>query len=195
MKKRLLFVFALVVVLAMVAAAPVTAKGPRRDRQPPSGDQVMVLNVEDPDDPNSPLGYYGCDDISWFGTIEIDGKRFGMALYADLDYVPPGDVEFPEAEYGEGWKIFTGKFRVKDGVLKRCAPGRVVMEGYDEGVWNLVSGIFRSEGDVLDAAGYFKWWADGYKVRQSGTTGPGVSVAGVENAFGFDDGTFEVYQP
>lgn len=189
MKRRLLLVFSLVVVLSLIAATPVTAKGPRHDRLPPSGDQVMVLNVEDPLDPFSPLGYYGCDDISWFGTIEIDGKMFGMALYPDFDFVgPPGT-------YGEDWKIFTGKFKAKDGVLKRCVPGRVVMEGNDEGVYDPGTGEFASNGDVEYAAGYFKWWGDGYKVRQGGTTGFGVSVAGVEDAFGFDDGAFEVYQP
>ena len=194
MKRRLLLVFSLVVVLSLIAATPVAATGPKRDRMAPSGEQVMILNVEDPDDPDSPLGYYGCDDISWFGTVEIDGKTFGMALYGDPNYEPPGDVAFPEVAYGEGWRIFTGKFKVKDGELKRCAPGRVVMEGYDEGVWNVLSGEFRSEGDVEDAAGYFKRFANGYKVSQSGTTGPGVSVAGVEDAFGFDNGVFEVYR-
>ena len=189
MKRRLLVVLALVVVLSLIAAAPVIAKGPNHDRQPPSGDQVMILNAEG----DGPLGYYGCEDISWFGTIEIDGKTFGMALYADPDYVGPGT--FPGVEYGEGWKIFTGKFKVKDDVLKRCAPGRVVMAGYDTGVWDPVGGDFQSVGDVEYAAGYFKWWRDGYKVRQSGTTGPGVSVAGVENAFGFDNGAFSIYQP
>jgi hypothetical protein len=188
MKRRLILVFSLVVVLSLVAAAPVTAKGPKQDRQPPSGHQVMILNVEVPTDPTSPLGYYGCDDISWFGTIEIDGKTFGMALYPDFEYDGPLD-------YGEGWKIFSGTFKVdKDGMLKRCAPGRVVMEGHDEGVYDPSTGEFASNGDVEYAVGYFKWWGDGYKVRQGGTTGFGVSVAGVENAFGFDNGTFEVYE-
>ncbi|MEA2023765.1 MAG: hypothetical protein U9N79_05660 [Actinomycetota bacterium] len=189
MKRRLLLGLALVVVLLLIAAAPVTAEGPNHDRQMPSGDQVMILNVDFLAGPDAPLGFYGCEDISWFGTIEIDGKTFGMALYANLDYVgPPGT-------YGEWWKVFTGKFKVKDGVLKRCAPGRVVMAGYDTGVWNPVSGVFESAGDVEHAAGYFKWWGDGYKVRQGGTSGLGVSVAGVEDAFGFDNGYFEVYQP
>jgi|GEM_PF-2738706 len=186
MKKRLLLVLALVVVLSLIAAAPVTAQDPNHDRQPPSGDQVMILNAEG----DGPLGYYGCEEISWFGTVEIDGKTFGMALYPDFDYVGPGG---PLYEYGEYWKIFTGKFKAKDGVLKRCAPGRVVMEGYDEGVWDMGSGLFESFGTVDYAAGYFKWW-DGYEVRQDGLIGPGVSVAGIEDAYGFH-GTFNTYLP
>jgi len=195
MKKRLLFVLAIIAAFSLVAAAPVSAcnKHGRDRHQPPSGHQVMVLNVEDPADPSSPLGYYGCEDISWFGTIKIKGKTFGMALYADPNYVGPG--VFPGVEYGEGWKIFTGKFRVKDGELKRCAPGRVLMAGYDIGTWDPGSGVFNSVGGVEYATRYFKRWGDGYKVRQGGTSGPGVSVAGVEDAFGFDDGFFEIYKP
>ena len=185
MKKRLLLVLALIVVLSLIAAAPVTANGPNHDRQPPIGDQVMILNALG----EGPLGYYGCEEISWFGTVEIDGKTFGMALYPD--YLLPGEPG--EVEYGEYWKIFTGKFKVKNGELKRCAPGRVVMAGYDEGVWNMGSGLFESFGTVDYAAGYFKWW-DGYDVRQDGLIGPGVSVAGIENAYGFN-GTFNTYLP
>lgn len=186
MKKRLLLVLALVVVLSLIAAAPVTAKGPKGDRPPPSGEQVMVLNVEDPNDPNSPLGYYGCDDMSWFGTIEIDGKTFGMALYPNPDY--DNTAVLPLVEYGESWKIFTGKFKAKDGKLKRCAPGRVVMEGYGEGVWNVGTGDFASSGTDIYAAGYFKWW-DGYQESQGGVTQEGVSVAGIKDVYGFY-GTF-----
>lgn len=183
MKKRLLLVLALVVVLSLIAVAPVTGKGPNHDRQPPSGEQVMILNTSSP---VAPLGYYGCDDMSWFGTIEIDGKTFGMALYPDPDYV--NEAVLPLVAYGESWKIFTGKFKAEDGILKRCAPGRVVMEGYGEGVWNVDTGEFGSSGTVTYAAGYFKWW-DGYQEIQGGVTQGGVSVAGIEDVFGFY-GTF-----
>ena len=191
MKKRLLFVLAIVVALLLMAAAPVMAcnKHGRHRDQPPSGEQVMVLNAPSP---GAALGHYGCEDISWFGTIEIGSKTFGMALYADFDYV--GEGVFPSVEYGESWKIFTRQFRVRDGELRRCAPGRVVMAGYDEGVWNVDTGVFQSVGDVEYATRRFKRW-DGYKVSQGGTAEPGVSVAGVENAFGFDDGVFNIHRP
>ena len=187
MRKRLLLVLALAVALSLIAATPVTAKAPNHDRQPPSGDQVMVLN-DNPDPFGDPMpGLYGCEDISWFGTIVIDGKTFGMALYANPDFVgPPGT-------YGEYWKIFTGTFKTKDGVLKRCVPGRVLMEGYDEGAVNFDTFYFESFGTVDDAGGYFKWF-DGYEVRQDGTVGPGVSVAGLEDVFGLH-GMFETYLP
>jgi hypothetical protein len=127
MRKRLLLVLGLIVALSLVATAAVSAKAPNHRKQPPSGVQVMVLN-NNPDPFGVPTpGVYGCEEISWFGTIVIDGKTFGMAFYADPDY----QGEFPA--YGEFWKIFTGKFKTKDGVLKRCEPGRVLMAGYDEG--------------------------------------------------------------
>ena len=186
MKKRLLFVLAIIAALSLIAAAPVSAcnKHGRHRHQPPSGDQVMILNV--PPGTQGPLGYYGCEEISWFGTIEIDGKTFGMALYPNPDY--DNTAVLPLVEYGEHWKIFTGKFKAKNGELKRCSPGRVVMAGYDEGVWDMDTGLFESSGTVDYAAGYFKRW-DGYEVHQDGLIEGGVSVAGIDNAYGFN-GTF-----
>ena len=157
----------------------------------------MVLN-NNPDPKGIPdPGRYGCEEISWFGTIVIDGKTFGMALYSD-----PGFVGDP-GEYAEDWKIFTGKFKTKDGVLKRCKPGRVLMARYAKGsvdfgdfdpeVGPVPPFPFASEGTVDYAARDFKRW-EGYAVHQKGLIGPGVSVAGLENVFGFH-GTFETYLP
>ena len=110
MKKQLLLVLGLIVALSLIAATPVSAEGPSHGRQPPSGVQVMALN-NNPDPFGIPTpGLYGCEEISWFGTIAIDGKTFGMALYANPDYAGA----FPA--YGEFWKIFTGKFKTKDSV-------------------------------------------------------------------------------
>jgi hypothetical protein len=195
MKKRLLLVLAMVVALSLVATAAVSAKSPNHQKQPPSGVQVMVLN-NNPDPPPAPRipGFYGCEEISWFGTIVIDGKTFGMALYSDYGYFDP--PESPFYFYGEDWKIFTGKFKTKDGVLKRCAPGRVLMAGYAEGSVVFAPEppfYFESKGTVDYAAGYFKWW-DGYDVYQNGLIGPGVSVAGLVDAFGFH-GNFETDLP
>jgi hypothetical protein len=187
MKKRLLLVLAMIAALSLIATAAVSANGPNHGHQPPSGVQVMVLNNNPiPPPVGLPMpGMYGCEEISWFGTIVIDGKTFGMALYADPIYT--GD--WPN--YGEYWKIFTGKFKTKDGVLKRCEPGRVLMEGYDEGALTLSDPpmFFESDGTVDYAVGYFKWWLD-YDVHQDGWIDFGVSVAGLENVFGFH-GTFE----
>ena len=85
----------------------------------------------------------------------------------------------------------TGKFKAKDGMLKRREPGRVVIAGYDKGVWDTASGLLESFGTVDFAAGYFKWW-DGYEVRQDALIEPGVSVAGIEDALGFN-GTFNTF--
>jgi len=195
MKKRLLFVLAIIVALSLIAAAPVSACNThgRHRHQPPSGDQVMILNQN----PDMSFGLFGREEISWFGTIVIDGKTFGMALYPDYGYWDPeplpGDEPADDAEYlyGEWWKVFTGKFKAKDGVLKRCAPGRVLMSGYDEGIGS-AAGAFESFGTVDYAAGYFKWW-EGNDVRQDGQMDL-VSVAGIEDAFGFN-GTFETSLP
>ena len=172
----------LVVAFMMLAATPAMACG-RWHRPPPSGDQVMVFNAQDP---TAPFGLHGCEDMSWFGTIEIGHRTYGMALYPDYAQPVPGDL----FAYGEYWKIFSGKFRTDDdGMLKRCTPGRVLMAGYDEGIGGYPDGTFGSEGTVDYAVPRFRRWL-GDTVHQDGTVGM-VSVAGLTDVFGFN-GHFEI---
>lgn len=172
MKRKLFTLLAIVAVLSAVMAAPVSAKG--NSHHPFGGEQVMVLNEK----PDGGFGLYGCEDISWFGTIELHGHTFGMALYSLGGYEDDGLVY-----YEEGWRIFTGKFKVKDGQLKRCAPGKLMAAGIDEGIWHLDTGEFESSGTVDHASRPFRSW-EGRTVHQDGVTGPGVSVAGVVDAYG-----------
>jgi hypothetical protein len=102
-----------------------------------------------------------------------------MALYPIDFYIDADGL----AHYEEAWQIFTGKFKVKDGELKRCAPGVVLAAGVDEGVWDVATGEFESFGTVDYASRRLRHW-EGHTVRQDGVTGPGVSVAGVEDAYG-----------
>lgn len=173
MKRKLITLLAVVAVMSVMMAAPVSADGPRH--HPFGGEQVMVLNQND----DGSLGLYGCEDISWFGTIELYGHTLGMALYSMGGY----DGDDGLFHYKEGWRIFTGKFKVKDGQLKRCEPGALLAAGVDEGVWEMETGEFESYGTVDYASPRLRHWT-GRTVYQDGVTGPGVSVSGVEDAFG-----------
>lgn len=172
--RRLLTLLTVVAALSVVMATPASAGTSHRGHRPFGGEQVMVLNQND----DGSFGRYGCDGISWFGTIELYGKTYGMALYPISSYVE-GDTLY----YEEGWKIFTGKFKIKDGELKRCRPGRVLAAGVDEGVGSFVTGEFESYGTVDYASRPFRCWRN-RTVYQQGVTQP-ISAFGLENVLGF----------
>lgn len=161
-------------ILSVVVAGPMTAKEPVR------GDQVMVLN-EDPD--TLELGFYGCPEISWFGTIEIDDTTYGMALYPlGLKANAKGTL----FHYEEEWKVWTEKFTLSydDGYsLDDCEPGDYVLAGTDSGVWTAKTGKFRSNGIVEEAFDPFAEWL-GRRVHQDGVIGP-IDFGGLEGVYGF----------
>ncbi len=163
------------VALSVAPAASATAHGNHGHQRPFGGDQVMALNVDQATGEN----LYGCDEISWFGTIELYGRTYGMALYSISGEVGDDGLYY----YEEGWRIFTGKFRVKDGELRRCAPGRVLAAGTDAGVWDFATGEFESEGSVDSVRCRFRSWY-GQTVRQDGVAPQPVTVAGLENVPG-----------
>ena len=173
-KSRVWIALLIAAALLTVLATPTEAHGRSGHHRPFGGEQVMVLNLDD-----AGANLYGCDEISWFGTIDLYGKTYGMALYSISGQVADDGL----FHYEEGWRIFTGKFRVKDGELKRCHPGRVVAAGTDEGVWNMSTGYFESVGSVDDARGRFKHWF-GKTVIQDGVAPQPVSVAGLEDVPG-----------
>lgn len=149
------------------------------DRSSFGGEQVMALNI----DLATGAHVYGCDEISWFGTIELYGKTHGMALYSIS-----GGVEADGLfHYEEGWRIFTEKFSVKDGELMDCDPGRLLAAGTDVGVWDTSTGKFESVGTVDDATGRFRSWF-GTTVMQDGVAPQPVSVAGLHNVPGLIGG-------
>jgi hypothetical protein len=170
---RRLFTILVVAILSAVMAAPASAAGPRD--HPFGGDQVMVLN----ESPDGSFGLYGCEDMSWFGTIEIYGHTLGMGLYSIDSYM--GDDGL--LHYQEGWKIFTGTFNFREGMLKRCEPGGLLVSGVDSGTWSLATGEFESFGTVDYVSSRFRDWA-GRTVHQEGVTEL-ISGLGLEDVFGF----------
>lgn len=146
--------------LSVAAVGPVDAKAPER------GDQVMVLN-QDP--VTGEFGLFGCSEISWFGTIELDDTTYGMALYPR-----PGRTTGQGAilHYEEGWTVWTGSFTINaDGSLEDCEPGDVVLSGVDSGTGSFRTGKFRSNGTVDEAYDPFAHWL-GRRVHQDGIIGP-----------------------
>jgi hypothetical protein len=149
-----------VLVLTMVAAGPADAKAPER------GDQVMVLN-QDP--ATGEFGLFGCPGISWFGTVELAGTTYGMALYPlPGRFTGQDDMVF---HYQEAWKVWSGLFTLTGGILQNCEPGEVVLSGLDVGTGILANAKFRSNGTVDEAHAPFADWL-GRRVHQDGIIGP-----------------------
>lgn len=192
MRRKLLVLLAVMVVLAVVIAAPVSAKKPAPTLR---GDQVMVLN-QDLD--SGAFGIYGClydsedpvpvETISWFGSIEIEGTTYGMALYPlPGRFTGNGTI----LHYEEGWKVWTEEFTVSDNTecptgycIDDCTPGEYVLSGTDRGVGSFTTGKFRSNGTVDEAFEPFADWL-GRKVHQDGVTGP-VSFDDLVGVVGFE---------
>lgn len=154
---------AAILLCSVVAVGPAAAKAPER------GDQVMVLNQ----DPGSgDFGLFGCPGIAWFGTVELAGTTYGMALYP-----LPGRTTSNVLHYEEGWKVWTGSFTLSvDGesgllLLDDCEPGRIVLSGLDTGTGSFKQVKFRSNGTVEGADDPFTEWL-GRKIHQDGTIGP-----------------------
>jgi hypothetical protein len=132
---------------------------------PERGEQVMVLN-QDP--ATGEFGLFGCREISWFGTIELAGTTYGMALYP-----LPGRItgQGTILHYEEGWTVWTEPFTIEDGALASCEPGDVVLSGVDNGTASFRTGKFRSNGTVDGADDLFAQWR-GRRVHQDGIIGP-----------------------
>jgi hypothetical protein len=102
-----------------------------------------------------------------------------MALYPIRSKITDGVMK-----YKEGWKVFTKKSKVRNGELRDCTPGRVLLAGKDKGVAYLQQFWFESDGTVRRARGQFRD-LKGSDVYQYGELGP-VSVARLHNVFGFE---------
>ena len=158
MRRFFVVLTASVLMLSVAATGPVDAKAPLR------GVQAMVLNQNPV---TSDLGLFGCPGISWFGTIELAGRTYGMALYP-----LPGRTTGQGSilHYEEGWKVWTGSFTITDGSLESCEPGDVVLSGVDNGTASFRTGKFRSNGTVDEASEPFADWL-GRRVHQDGVIG------------------------
>jgi len=177
MRRNLVLLLAVVMVLGAVAAGPVGAKQPLR------GDQTMVLNQ---DMSTGEFGLFGCPELSWFGSIDIDGTTYGMALYP-----LPGRITGNGTilHYEEEWKVWTGEFTLTYDeeaewyYLDDCQPGEYVLAGTDNGVGTFKGTKFRSNGVVEEALDPFADWLD-RRVHQDGVVGP-IDFGGLMGVFGF----------
>jgi hypothetical protein len=184
MTRRLFVILAVVAVLTALVAAPVSATKPAPTLR---GVQLMVLNQ---DLETGAFGLYGCGEsevepgelpISWFGSIDIEGTTYGMALYP-LPGRITGDGTI--LHYEEEWKVWTGEFTLTEDLrLADCTPGEYVLSGTDTGVGSFRNPMFRSNGTVDEAFEPFAGWLD-RKVHQDGATGP-VDFDVLEGVLGF----------
>jgi hypothetical protein len=150
MNKRLLLVVALIAALSLVAA-PVSAGA----EKPISGEMELYFN----------LGFGNssapCPDITWAGTVELEGTTYGMAFF------PTGEKNVGQVHhFTEVWKIYDTPFTFVGGVLAECASGDVVLSGTDAGV-SSPNSKYRMNGTVGEAFAPFVQW-DGRNVHMSG---------------------------
>jgi hypothetical protein len=95
--------------------------------------------------------------FQWIGTIS--GDIVGVIVITPSSAIFPGSTE----HFLETFEIVTGE--------------GVVIRGYDEGVWNMKTGKFRSNGRitrVIDELGEMSYLV-GYRVHISGVTGTDLS--------------------
>jgi hypothetical protein len=140
MRKRFILLLAMLLVLSVAAALPATAK------EPLQGDMELYFN----------LGFGNtdapCPDITWAGTVEIDGIIYGMAFYPTDDGFTGKAHHFDEI-----WEVYDAPFEFTGGVLTECVPGDIVLAGTDSGVTSPNS-TYRMNGTVGEAFAPFAEW-------------------------------------
>jgi hypothetical protein len=149
MRKRFILLLAMLMVLSVAVALPATAK------EPLSGDMELYFNLGfgNPDAP--------CPDITWAGTVELDGVTYGMAFY------PTGAKDVGKTHhFVEDWEIYDAPYEFMGGVLTECSPGDIVLSGTVAGVTSPNS-KYRMNGTVGEAFAPFAEWT-GRNVHMSG---------------------------
>jgi hypothetical protein len=149
MRKRFILLLAMLMVLSVAVALPATAKEPLR------GDMELYFNLGfgNPDAP--------CPDLSWAGTVELDGIIYGIAFF------PTGAKDVGAVHHFEEiWEIYDAPFEFTGGVLAECVPGDIVLAGTDSGVTGPNS-TYRMNGTVAEAFAPFSEWV-GRNVHMSG---------------------------
>jgi hypothetical protein len=169
MRKRLSLALSLIVVLALLMVAPVSADPPMR------GTMDLTFNLGPPD--GSPPAQ--CPEIAWLGTIAFGDEVYDMAFIPvgtgkPFDEDPSTSIHFFE----EIWIIYElGTFDYKfttmpDGVdiLTTCDDELAVpvLSGHDSGTTSIKASRYRMKGEVDFAAGDFAG-LEGHKVHMSGT--------------------------
>jgi hypothetical protein len=149
MRKRFILLLAMLLVLSLAVAVPANAEEPLR------GDMELYFNLGfgNPDAP--------CPDITWAGTVELDGVTYGMAFYP-TDAKDVGKTH----HFVEDWEIYDAPYEFMGGVLAECVPGDIVLSGTDVGV-SSPNSKYRMNGTVGEAFAPFAEWA-GRSVHMSG---------------------------
>jgi len=152
---RRLSVFAAVIGLLLVMAIPVSAA------KPLGGDMELDFNL------GFDIDGAPCDDITWAGTVELEGTEYGIA------FIPTGGKDVGKAHHFiEDWVIYDTPFVFEDdfvaGVLVNCVPvdAKVVLAGIDAGV-SSPNSKYRMNGTVGEANAPFAEWL-GRNVHMSG---------------------------
>ncbi len=119
MKQRMLVLFALVAVLAVLVAAPVNAgeENPINGRM-----QLTFFGVPCYEEPDSPF-------LTWAGTAIIDDTTYGWADFPTAPFAMEGKFGYFE----EHWTIFTlGEGEAVTPAIA-CDAERVIIEGLNDG--------------------------------------------------------------
>jgi hypothetical protein len=161
MRKRFILLLAMLLVLSLAVAVPANAEEPLR------GDMELYFNLGfgNPDAP--------CPDITWAGTVELDGVTYGMAFYP-TDAKDVGKTH----HFVEDWEIYDAPYEFMGGVLTECSPGDIVLSGTDAGVTSPNS-KYRMNGTVGEAFAPFAEWT-GRNVHASGDITWAEIIVGVE---------------
>jgi len=161
----------LITAVATLFVAPLLMATSADARQPLRGEMELNFNV----------GFViqqGCTQVTWAGTVAIDGETYGMAFF------PTGSRQTGEAfHFDENWVVYEEPFGFDEpGLLTECPEGDIVLSGYDSGVTS-PNAKYRMSGAVEVAASGFDDW-DGRRVHMDGeitydeTTGVPLTAPG-----------------
>jgi hypothetical protein len=136
MKRKILVLFALVAVVAVMTAAPVSADA----QKPINGTMELTLFGEPCPVPHEP------PFLTWAGTVVIDGTTYGWADFPTGPLVEEGKFIY----FQEYWTIFAlGEGEAVTPEVA-CDAGRVVLEGVNDG-WGPPGMTGKADGTVTGA--------------------------------------------
>ena len=148
MRRRLTLLLAMLVVLSLVVALPAAAKKPAPNLSGP-----MNIVFDPPDGVCGP-------DISWYGTVELDGVPYGMTFESK----PPSVFAGMTQHYWEEFTIYDGEF---DEFPTQCPSGSIVLQGDLSGIGRFANGKITEHGIVTEANDPFEDW-DGRRMHADG---------------------------
>lgn len=151
----------MLLVLSVAVALPASAKEPLK------GDMELYFNLGF-GDPHAP-----CPDITWAGTVQLEGVTYGMAFF------PTGAKDVGVVHhFAEIWEIYDTPYTFMGGVLMECTPGEIVLAGTDAGNTE-TNDKYRMNGTVEDAFDPLAEWG-GHNVHMDGYITWAEIVVGTE---------------